>query len=102
MRITRKKYINNKNAYGVISFFIYITLGKPEVDSQSKKDAHVQTNELVVEKDGKGMSCLFKSSLWFLGGWLLVWVPYSMQVRSLRRVIAKLKKNHMILDFSCL
>ncbi len=38
------------------------------MDSQSKKDAHVQTNELVVEKDGKGMSCLFKSSLWFLGG----------------------------------
>lgn len=28
--------------------------GKPEVDSQSKKDARIQTNELVVEKDEKG------------------------------------------------
>lgn len=28
--------------------------GKPEVDTQSKKDAHIQTNELVVEKDEKG------------------------------------------------
>ncbi len=74
--------------------------GKPEVDSQSKKDAHIQTNELVVEKDEKGMRCLFKSSLWFLGGWLLARVPYSMQVRSLRRVIAKLSStNHMILGF---
>ncbi|XP_058641886.1 Golgi membrane protein 1 isoform X2 [Onychostoma macrolepis] len=27
--------------------------GKPEVDSQSKKDAHIQTNQLVVEKDEK-------------------------------------------------
>ncbi len=44
--------------------------GKPEVDSQSKKDARIriQTNELVVEKEEKGMSCMSKSSLWFLGG----------------------------------
>lgn len=33
---------------------------KPEVDSQSKNDAKVQTNELVVEKNEKGASCLFK------------------------------------------
>ncbi len=33
--------------------------GKPEVDSLSKKDARIriQTNELVVEKEEKGMSC---------------------------------------------
>lgn len=42
---------------------------KPDVDSQSKKD--IQTNELIMEKDENGMSCLFKSSLWFLDGWLL-------------------------------
>ncbi|XP_026126327.1 Golgi membrane protein 1 isoform X2 [Carassius auratus] len=28
-----------------------IPKGKPDVDSKSKKDAHIQTNELVVEKD---------------------------------------------------
>ncbi len=93
MSITRKIYIYYKNAYGVIGFFIYITLGKPEVDSQSKKDARIriQTNELAVEKEEKGMSCMYKSSLWFLGALLVARVPYSIQVRSLRRVIAKLK-----------
>ncbi len=39
------------------------------MDSQSKKDARIRirTNELVVEKEEKGMSCMSKSSLWFLG-----------------------------------
>jgi len=36
---------------------------KPDVDSQPKNDAKVQTNELVVEKKEEGESCLFECDL---------------------------------------
>lgn len=44
--------------------------GKPDVGSQSKNDAHVQTNKLLVEKDEKGMSCqvFFVVSRWLING----------------------------------
>lgn len=42
--------------------------GKPDVDSQSKNDAKVQTNKLVVEKKEKGASCLSVVFKWLITG----------------------------------
>lgn len=37
--------------------------GEPDVNSQPKNDAKVQTNELVVEKNEEGENCLFEHGL---------------------------------------